>query len=239
MTPLIAANCSTDAVPPLDIRSLCYRTSERTVLKNLQLRLEQGESVAIMGPSGSGKSTLLSIALGLLTPTSGTVSVAGIDVHRLKKKARAAHRATNIGMVFQFGELFPELSPVENVELAALLARSSPKAARARAEKILAELGVPDAECTDELSGGERQRTAVARALINTPKLILADEPTGALDTKTRDHLADLLFSMPRQHDCSLLVVSHDYDVAKRADRVFKLQDAALYPLDIESAIHQ
>ncbi|MFI9229291.1 ABC transporter ATP-binding protein [Streptomyces rimosus] len=215
---------------PLDIRGLTHRISDRTLFDGLDLTIRGGETVAVTGPSGSGKSTLLSCVLGLLRPDAGELYVAGADMARLKKKALAAHRGATVGMVFQFGELLPELSPAENVALAALLAGAGPDTAQDRARALLAELGVPEADTTEELSGGERQRTAVARALINEPALILADEPTGALDAETRDHVAEVLFGMPRKHGCGLLVVTHDPVIAGRADRVLRLRDGALVP---------
>ncbi|WP_411109690.1 ABC transporter ATP-binding protein [Streptomyces sp. c-19] len=203
----------------------------RKLFDGLSLTLRAGESVAVTGPSGSGKSTLLSCVLGMIKPTAGSVKVTGTDIVGLRSGRLAALRADAIGMVFQFGELLPELSPLDNVILAALLARADRQGARDRARKLLDELGVPDAETSEELSGGERQRTAVARALINEPALLLADEPTGALDTETRDRTADLLFGLPRRHACGLLVVTHDPGIAARADRTLRLEEGVLKPV--------
>ncbi|MFG2498496.1 ABC transporter ATP-binding protein [Streptomyces sp. NPDC048441] len=215
----------------LEIAALDFTIRQRELFSGLRLTLHAGESVAVIGPSGSGKSTLLACVLGLLKPHAGSVRVAGTEITGLRPARLATLRSHSIGMVFQFGELLPELSPVDNVTLAALLSRSvNHRDARERAQKLLEELGVPDAATSDELSGGERQRTAMARALINEPKLLLADEPTGALDAETRDIAAELLFALPRQRSCGLLVVTHDLAVAARADRVLRLEGGTLIP---------
>ncbi|MER5807867.1 ATP-binding cassette domain-containing protein [Streptomyces sp. NPDC002033] len=212
----------------LEFGSLHYAVDDRTLFDGLDLRLPVGESLAVMGPSGSGKSTLISCALGLVTPR-GAVRVAGADITRMKRRELARHRGAHTGVVFQFGELLPELTPVENVALAGLLAGAARRDVYDGAAKLLAELGVPGAERpTGTLSGGERQRTAVARALINRPALLLADEPTGALDEANRDAVADLLFQLPGRWGCGLLVVTHDEQVARRADRVLHLADGRL-----------
>ncbi|MFC8453706.1 ABC transporter ATP-binding protein [Kitasatospora sp. NPDC057223] len=208
---------------------LQYEIAGRSLLAGIDLELAGGESVAVSGPSGSGKSTLLMCALGLVRPTAGRLRVAGVDITRLRSQALARHRRNHIGVVFQAGELLPELSPVENVALAALLSGQSRTQAYAQATSLLAELGVPHGETpTSRLSGGERQRTALARALINRPTLLLTDEPTGALDTGNRDSVCDLLFSLPDRWGCALLVVTHDKSVADRADRHLVLTDGLL-----------
>ncbi|MEF9886780.1 ABC transporter ATP-binding protein [Streptomyces sp. P9-A4] len=213
----------------LQLNSLGYEIGGRTLMRDLDLTLNAGESVSVMGPSGSGKSTLLSCALGLLKPDRGNVQVAGVDLAGLNRRKLAEHRRSHIGVVFQFGELVPELTPVENVALAALLSGVPRATAYADAARLLDDLGVPRSDAaTATLSGGERQRTAVARALVNKPGLILADEPTGALDEANRDSVADLLFSLPKRWECALLTVTHDRDVASRADRTLALTDGKL-----------
>ncbi|MFJ8194567.1 ABC transporter ATP-binding protein [Streptomyces sp. NPDC096094] len=215
--------------PVLEIAGLRYAIGGRPLFDGLSLSLGAGESVAVTGTSGSGKSTLLSCVLGLIKPDSGSVAVTGAAVTGLRPAKLARLRAQSIGMVFQFGELLPELSPLENVYLAALLARGGrgPEV-RERAQRLLDDLGVPRAATSQELSGGERQRTAVARALINEPALLLADEPTGALDAEARDKTADLLFDLPRQYACGLLVVTHDPGIAARADCTLRLSAGVL-----------
>lgn len=202
--------------------------SGRSLLAGADLTVPAGSSVSVMGPSGSGKSTLLMCVMGLIRPQSGRVEIVGRDVTRLSARALAAHRRRHVGMVFQFGELLPELTPVENVMIASLLAGEAVTEARSRAESLLTRLGVPGATATQDLSGGERQRVAVGRALVNTPELLLADEPTGALDGEQREAVADLLFSTPREHGCALVVVTHDPMVAGRADVRLRVHEGRL-----------
>ncbi|TLQ44575.1 ABC transporter ATP-binding protein [Streptomyces marianii] len=217
--------------PSLAVHGLSCRVGDRQLLARAELEVAASESVAVMGPSGSGKSTLLACALGLVKPQEGSVRVAGTDITTLGRRGLARHRRRHMGVVFQFGELLPELTLVENVALAALLAGVPHAEAYADAESLLAELGVPgDLTPTSQLSGGERQRAAVARALINKPAVLLADEPTGALDTRNRDSVAELLFSVPRRWSCALLVVTHDIEIAHRADRCLVLSDGKLVP---------
>ncbi|WP_235032272.1 ABC transporter ATP-binding protein [Actinacidiphila yanglinensis] len=216
-----------DGQAVLEVGALRHAIGGRALFDGLALTLGIGESIAVTGPSGSGKSTLLSCILGLIKPDAGTIRVVGTEITTLRTSRMASLRAQRIGMVFQFGELLPELSPLDNVVLAALLSHNG-VGARQRAQRLLANLGVPEAVTSQELSGGERQRTAVARALINEPALLLADEPTGALDSHTRDRTADQLFDLPRQYSCGLLVVTHDPGVAARADRTLLLSGGAL-----------
>lgn len=209
---------------PLRVRGLDYEVGGRKLLTGLELTVRSGESVAVMGPSGSGKSSLLSLVLGLVRADAGSVLVAGRDITGLKGGQLARWRQRHMGMVFQFGELLPELTPVENVALPALLAGSDRTSAFERARSLLTGLGVPvDGVFTADLSGGERQRAAVARALMGEPTLLLADEPTGALDEEAREHVAEGLFRVPGDSGCGLLVVTHDAAVAARADRVLRL----------------
>ncbi|GAA3196566.1 ABC transporter ATP-binding protein [Actinocorallia longicatena] len=213
----------------LRARGLSYAVEGRALLDGLDLEVERGASAAVVGPSGSGKSTLLMCLLGLIKPDAGRVTVEGQELGRLSGRGLAAFRRERIGIVFQFGELLPELSPTENVALAGLLAGMERREAYEKAEQLLAGLGVPaEGTATGQLSGGERQRTAVARALIGDPTLILADEPTGALDQTARDAVADLLFKLPAERGCALVVVTHDHGVAARADRCLRLDDGRL-----------
>ncbi|MET7796878.1 ABC transporter ATP-binding protein [Streptomyces decoyicus] len=215
--------------PVLKVSGLGYEVADRVLLDAVNLQVCAGDSAAVVGPSGSGKSTLLGCVLGLIRPARGKVEVAGQDVVRMRQRALERHRSRYMGVVFQFGELLPELTPVENVALAALLGGAPSDQAYERAEVLLRDLGVPyDGAPTGQLSGGERQRTAVARALINQPAVLLADEPTGALDRATRDSVAELLFDVPKRWGCALVVVTHDFEVADRADRCLELTAGAL-----------
>ncbi|MFB6990629.1 ABC transporter ATP-binding protein [Streptomyces sp. NPDC056178] len=215
--------------PVLEVRDLCYSVAGRALLDGVDLTLPAGRSMAVTGPSGTGKSTLLNCVLGLIRWDHGEVCIAGQDLARLKQGSLARHRRDTMGMVFQFGELLPELTPVENVALAALLAGVKRGEAFGRARRLLLELGVPaEGTPTAELSGGERQRAAVARALVNRPALLLADEPTGSLDARNREAVAELLFSLPEQWGCAVLVVTHDESVAARADQRFALHEGRL-----------
>lgn len=217
----------------LVFEDVSYSIGERDLLRDVSLDLCAGQSMSIGGPSGSGKSTFLSLALGLNRPSKGVVKVGGVAVSSASRSVVARTRRASIGMVFQAGELLEELTPVENVAIAALLAGHRSDEAYRNAEHELDRLGVrSDAETTAELSGGERQRVAVARALINRPLLVLADEPTGSLDSESSDAVADILFALPGLCGCALVVVSHDERVTARANEQFHLTDGAL------SAVH-
>lgn len=213
--------------PALELTDVHVAVGGRTILSGLHVSVGRGESVAIVGASGVGKTTVLNCVLGTVRPTAGAVRVDGTDVIGLRARELAALRAERLGVVFQHGELLGELTPVENVALPALIAGRPRDEAVMRATALLTSLGVPtDRDAADQLSGGERQRTALARALINEPVVVLADEPTGALDPATRDDVADVLFSAPARWGCGLLVVTHDPAVAARADRVVTLSGA-------------
>lgn len=213
----------------LQVSGLCYQVDGRTLLDGVELSVAPGESVAVTGPSGSGKSTLLMCVLGLIKPQAGTITAGGREITGLGSARLAQARRDTLGMVFQFGELLPELSPVENVALPVLLDGGRHQDAYRRAEELLGELGVPFGSTpTGMLSGGERQRTAVARALITEPAVLLADEPTGALDPEAKEGVARLLFTTARDRNCALLLVTHDPSVAERADRRHELHGGIL-----------
>ncbi|MEU6768117.1 ABC transporter ATP-binding protein [Streptomyces sp. NPDC046853] len=213
----------------LEVSGLRYRVGNREVLRSVDLVVHAGQSVAISGPSGCGKSTLLMCCLGLVKPHAGGVVVCAGRMDKLSGRRLLRHRRESVGMVFQAGELLPELAPLENVAIAGLLAGVPRAEAFTRAEELLTELGVPtDGAETGSLSGGERQRVAVARALVNRPALLLADEPTGALDSAARETVADLLYALPERWHCGLVVVTHDPAVAARAQRRFLLTDGSL-----------
>lgn len=216
----------------LNIEDVVVRPRRRYLLDGITLSVDAGESVAIVGPSGSGKTTLLSVCLGLFHPHAGTVEVCGADLATMRPARLARHRSSTTGTIFQFGELLPELTPAENVALPSMWQRRSGSAdSLARAMGLLHELRVDtEVERSIDLSGGERQRTAVARALINEPRLILADEPTGALDEENATRVAELIFSLTQNRDCGLLLVTHDRSLADRADRVLRLDEGQLTP---------
>ena len=206
------------------------------VLKGVSLTVAAGEALAIVGPSGSGKSTLLHLMGALDRPTSGRVAFDGRDLAALDDNALAAIRNREIGFIFQLHHLLPQCTVLENV-LVPTLVTGGDEACRERAEatarRLLGRVGL--AERLDyrpgQLSGGERQRTAVVRALINQPKLLLADEPTGSLDRASSETLADLLVELNREEAVALIVVTHSLELARRMSRVLELRDGDLVPL--------
>lgn len=205
----------------------------RQILKDASLEVGAGESVAIMGPSGSGKSTLLNILGTLDTPDAGEVEVFGERPFTLPEKALADFRARHVGFVFQFHHLLPQCSLLENVLLPSLAAgapRRSDETPRARALKLLERSGLSARMHArpGECSGGECQRTAVVRVLINAPKVLLADEPTGSLDTAASRSLVELLKDLQKSERLALVVVTHSSEVARALDRTLRLQDGAL-----------
>ncbi|MFJ9211445.1 ABC transporter ATP-binding protein [Streptomyces sp. NPDC102264] len=200
---------------------------DTTALDGVSLEIRAGESVAVMGPSGCGKSTLLNMVAGLDRPTSGTVMVHGDDLGRLSEKGLALFRRRRIGMIFQFFNLLDDLPALDNVALAAQLTGVPASRARKRALELLDELGIADRRDAYPavLSGGERQRVAAARALMNRPALLLADEPTGALDSRAGEQVMDLLLDL-NQIGQTLLLVTHDERMATRcASRVIQVAD--------------
>ena len=205
------------------------------VLKGLSFNASQGEVLSIVGASGAGKTTLLQILGTILYPDSGSVVIDGVDVFSLDAKALSAFRNQKIGFVFQFHHLLPEFTAVENIMLPALIGRyegaSSQRLTdsqiRTRAEELLKELGLKGKEGSrpSELSGGEQQRVAIARAMINQPKIIFADEPSGNLDSRTKQELHDLFFKMCDNHGQTIVIVTHDEQLASRCDRSLTLKD--------------
>jgi ABC-type lipoprotein export system ATPase subunit len=204
------------------------------VLKDVSFELNRGESLAIIGPSGSGKSTLLNLIGTLDRPASGEITLAGQDLTRLSDAQLAAVRNRQIGFIFQAHHLLPQCTVLENVLVPTLAASDAAlrQSAPERAERLLKRVGLGDrlAHRPGELSGGERQRTAVVRALINQPQLLLADEPTGALDRAAAEQLAQLLLELNREENVTLIVVTHALDLAHRMQRVLTLQDGVLVP---------
>ncbi|MET9963871.1 ABC transporter ATP-binding protein [Streptomyces sp. NPDC006326] len=214
----------------VEVKDLYYSIGDRRLLNGLSLSVAAGSSVAVTGPSGSGKTTLLCCLSGLIPASSGVIRIAGVNISQASAGERAAMRLRTVGTVYQFGELIPELSPLENAALPVLLAGGNAKKAYADAQSLLDELGVLESSSknTASLSGGERQRVAVARALIGRPSVVLADEPTGSLDTRTGDVVADLLFDLPTRFQCALIVVTHNPQIAARADRTLELTEGRL-----------
>lgn len=210
--------------------SLTVCTADRLLLDGLTLEVLAGSSVAIMGPSGTGKTTLLACLAGLRRPDSGRIRVAGHDVSSMPRRDLPRWRLGHVGVVYQFGELLPELTAAENVRLPALLAGANAETADRAAKNALGAVGgngLADRRAA-VLSGGERQRIATARALVNIPEVIFADEPTGALDRRSAAEVAAVLFDLPRARGCALVVVTHDEEIARQADRVLSLDDGRL-----------
>jgi len=202
----------------------------RVVLHEASAELAAGEMVAVRGRSGSGKSTLLNLVAGLDRASAGEVWVDGTALGTLSPTARTVFRRDHLGLVFQFFNLIPTLTALENVRLPAELAGRDTRAAEARARELLAEVGLADraADFPDRLSGGEQQRVAVARALVASPKLVLADEPTGNLDDATGREVMDLLERLSRGAGRTLVVATHSPQVAARADRVLAIEDGRI-----------
>lgn len=221
-----------DWIVVADNISKIYKTGETNViaLRNVNLRIERGEYIAILGPSGSGKSTLLNIIGGLDKPTSGKIYVDGVDLGRLKEGRLARFRAEKIGFVFQFFNLIPTFTALENVMVPAEIIGLKTRDARERAERILARVGLEGRfnHFPSQLSGGEQQRVAIARALINNPPLLLCDEPTGNLDTKTGAEIVELLSEINSEYKTTLVIVTHDQRIAKAADRIVNLVDGQI-----------
>ena len=200
------------------------------VLKGIGLEINKGEIVSIVGPSGAGKTTLLQIMGTLDEPDAGVVQIDGTVVSRMKEKELSAFRNKNIGFVFQFHQLLPEFTALENVMIPALIAGVSSKEAHERAMKILDFMGLVDraSHKPNELSGGEKQRVAVARALINDPAVILADEPSGSLDTHNKEDLHQLFFDLRDRLGQTFVIVTHDEGLAKITDRTVHIVDGMI-----------
>jgi putative ABC transport system ATP-binding protein len=211
----------------LTVSQLCKRVAtvqgELTILQDINLTIERGESVAIVGASGSGKSTLLSLMAGLDSPTSGQILVQDMDIATLDEDGRAQFRAKHVGFVFQSFHLLPTLTALENIALP--LELKGEAGAFQRAEVLLAQVGLTEraTHYPRQLSGGEQQRVAIARGFAASPDLLFADEPTGNLDTRTGQHVIDLLFDLNAQLNTTLVLVTHDAGLAGRCARIIEL----------------
>lgn len=200
-------------------------------VNGVSFNIPQGELASIVGQSGSGKTTLLGLLGALDKPTSGSITVDGQDITTLHDHALIRYRGTKIGFVFQGYNLVPNLTAIENVTLPMEIAKSAKKDRKERAQELLSRVGLNEDKQRRKpgrLSGGEQQRVAIARALANKPKLILADEPTGNLDSKTGTMIFDLLRDLSRSENTTIIVVTHDLAIAKKTDRMFRLQDGTL-----------
>ncbi len=203
---------------------------EVNALRGVTLGVRRGEMVAIMGPSGSGKTTLLNCLSGLDSIDGGDVLIEGVSLAAMSDRERTDYRARRMGFVFQFYNLMPVLSAVENVELPLLVARVPPKEARRNALQALELVGLADwaEHVPDELSGGQRQRVTIARALVNNPAIVWADEPTGDLDSENADEIVALMRDLNKQHGLTFLIVTHDIGVGRKTDRIVRMVDGQI-----------
>lgn len=211
----------------IEARNIIKRYGSLEVLRGVNVTIGNGEVVSIVGPSGAGKTTLLQILGTLDRPDSGIVTYDGVEVNSLSNNEQAHFRNRNIGFVFQFHQLLPEFTTLENVTIPALIAGTKSDVARKRAQELLDYMGLSDrlTHKPAQLSGGERQRVAVARALINNPKVILADEPSGSLDTANKQELHRLFFNLRNDMKQTFVIVTHDETLAAEADRTLRMVD--------------
>jgi lipoprotein-releasing system ATP-binding protein len=214
----------------IDIKNITKSFGSLQVLKGIDLHIDKGEVVSIVGPSGAGKTTLLQIIGTLDRPDGGSVHVDSVDVTTLSQKTLADFRNRHLGFVFQFHQLLPEFTAIENIMIPAYIAGTSQKQARTRAQELLQFMGLTDRadHKPNELSGGEKQRVAVARALVNNPAVILADEPSGSLDTKNKTELHQLFFDLRDRYGQTFVIVTHDEQLATITDRTIHMRDGQL-----------
>lgn len=214
----------------IDIKGVKKSFGSLQVLKGIDLHIDKGEVVSIVGPSGAGKTTLLQIVGTLDRPDSGTVIVDGIDTGSMSTRKLSEFRNRHVGFVFQFHQLLPEFTAIENIMIPAYIAGVSPKEAKRKATELLDFMALSDRaqHKPNELSGGEKQRVAVARALINNPAVILADEPSGSLDSKNKAELHQLFFDLRNKFGQTFVIVTHDENLAAITDRTIKMRDGLL-----------
>lgn len=214
----------------IEVKNIHKSFDKLEVLKGVNLKVRKGEIVAIIGKSGAGKTTLLQIIGTLDRPTKGQVLINSTDVFAMKEKELAAFRNRHIGFIFQFHQLLPEFTALENVCIPAMIAREKESEYIVRATKLLTELGLGNRlnHKPNELSGGEKQRVAAARALMMSPDIILADEPTGSLDEKNKKELSELLLKLRKEYGQTILLVTHDKELASMADRIIEIKDGII-----------
>jgi putative ABC transport system ATP-binding protein len=229
LTPMTSA--STAAIAAKEVDMVVSSGQQRLhILKGINLDIPKGDIQLLMGPSGSGKTTLLSILAGLLTPTTGGVFLLGEEITRMSRKKLASFRREHIGFIFQDSNLFPAMTALENVETALNIRGIWGKRARLRAEEMLEHVGIGDKakEIPRKLSGGQKQRVAIARALVSHPQLIMADEPTAALDAQSGHNVMALLRKLAKEEGCTVLMVTHDPRIVDIADRIAHLEDGVI-----------
>lgn len=214
----------------IHLRNITKSFGQLQVLKGIDLDISKGEIVSIVGPSGAGKTTLLQIMGTLDKPDTGIVEIDGVDTSRMSQKRLSRFRNQKIGFVFQFHQLLPEFTALENIMIPAFIGGMGKKEAKARAEELLAFMGLSDRaqHKPNELSGGEKQRVAVARALVNNPAVVMADEPSGSLDTKNKEELHQLFFDLRERFGQTFVIVTHDEGLANLTDRTIHMRDGQI-----------
>ena len=214
----------------IEVKGLTKSFGSLQVLKGIDLKVEKGEVVSIVGPSGAGKTTLLQIMGTLDNPDSGSIVINGTDIRTLNQKKLAAFRNQHIGFVFQFHQLLPEFTALENVMIPAFIAGKHGKDTKTHAEELLSFMGLGERmnHKPNELSGGEKQRVAVARALMNNPAVVFADEPSGSLDSKNKQELHQLFFDLRDKFGQTFVIVTHDEELARLTDRTIQMRDGLI-----------